>query len=146
MRESQRIFRNHRKEQIRFEDERRTTYRYPAKMKEAEVGWGEGESRTVFPATLENVSMSGCLLKCSCKPSLEPGGPIYFKSSYADNGVWIAGELVSAVKPFLRKCLVRMCFVSPLPFPLFKLLVYGPEGIDLQSLERPDYESDQFWR
>ena len=118
-------------------------------MKAAVVGWGEGESRSIFPATLENVSMSGCLLKSACKPGLEPGDRIYFKSACpdeGDEGEWIAGELIAAVKPFLRKCLIRVRFVSPLPFLLFKLLVYGPEGIDLQSLRRPDYESDQFWR
>src|SRR5271157_68468 len=146
MRESRRISRNHRKEHLRSQDERRNTCRYPAMMKGAVVGWGEGESRSVFPATLENISMSGCLLKSSCKPSLEPGDRIYFRSTCLDEGEWIAGELVAAVKPFLRKCVIRIRFVSPLPFLLFKLLVYGSEGIDLQSLRRPDYESDQFWR
>lgn len=131
---------------MRSEDEQRSTCRYPAKMKAAEVGWGEGESRSVFPATLENVSMSGCLLKCSCKPSLQPGDRIYFRSTCLDEEHWIAGELVKAAKPFLQKCLIRIRFASPLPFLLFKLLVYGPEGIDLQSLARPHYESDQFWR
>jgi hypothetical protein len=115
-------------------------------MKAAVIGWDEGESRCAVPATLENISMSGCLLKCSRKPSREPGDPIYFKSTCLGEGDWIAGELIAADKPFLRKCIIRIRFLSPLPFLLFKLLVYGPEGTDLQSLMRPDYESDQFWR
>jgi hypothetical protein len=115
-------------------------------MKAAVVGWDEGGSRSVSPATLDSISMSGCLLKCSLKPRLEPGDRIYFKSKCLDEREWIAGTLASAVKPFLRKCLIRVRFLSPLPFLMFKLLVYGPAGIDLESQRRPDYESDQLWR
>ena len=40
----------------------------------------------------------------------------------------------------------RIRFVSVLPFQTFKMLVYGLDGIDPESIPRPEHETDQWWR
>ena len=56
------------------------------------------------------------------------------------------GIVVSALKPFMGKCSIRVRFLSPLSYNTFKMLVYGKEGIDMNQRDRPEYENDQFWR
>jgi len=126
--------------------DRRSTCRYPAKMKAAVLGWDEGGSRIELPVVLENISMQSCLVKSPLGPAAKPGQPVWFKAPDVDSAKWIKGVLVSAVKPFLREYAIRIRFLEPLPFQTFKLLVYGPEEVDLDLKDRPAYETDQFWR
>jgi len=95
---------------------------------------------------LENVSMQGCLVKARRGPRVHPGESVWLKALGNVTTPVIEGIVVSAVKPFLGKCAIRIRFLAPLPYQTFKMLVYGSEGIDLNLRDRPDYENDQYWR
>jgi hypothetical protein len=131
----------HRKEQ-----DRRDTCRYPAVTRNAVLSWDIGGSPVEYPVELENISMRGCLVRSRKLLSAQPGQAVRIALEDLESAAPIQGMLVSAVKPFLRRQIIRVRFVDPLPFLAFKMLVYGPEALDLEQRERPDHETDQFWR
>lgn len=79
-------------------------------------------------------------------PRVQPGERVWFRVLGDVTTPVIDGIVVSAVKPFLGKCSIRIRFLAPLPYQTFKMLVYGSEGIDISLRDRPVHESDQFWR
>jgi hypothetical protein len=126
--------------------DRRSSCRYRPLLKSAVLGWDEDNSRVKIPVELDNVSIQGCLVRSRVRPAPKPGERIWFKASEMNASGWIEGIIVSTFKPFLRKQVTRIRFVSVLPFQTFKVLVYGPGGIDPESIPRPEHETDQWWR
>ncbi len=99
-----------------------------------------------LPVELDDISTHGCLVKSRVCPAPKPGELIWFQAPDVDPQAWIEGVLVSTIKPFLRQHSTRIRFMTSLPFQTFKMLVYGPEGIDLEHNERPEHEADYIWR
>lgn len=126
--------------------DRRRTCRYSPTTKDAVLGWDEDGSQVEIPVELDNVSIQGCLVRSRVRPAPKPGERIWFKALEMNASGWIEGFIVSTIKPFLRKQVTRIRFVSVLPFQTFKMLVYGPDGVDLESIPRPEHETDQWWR
>ena len=131
---------------ISFAIDRRLAYRYPAATRALILSLNESGSLVDHSVQLENVSMQGCLVKSRRDPRAQPGERVWLKVLGNITTPVIAGILVSAVKPFLGKCSIRIRFHAPLPYQTFKLLVYGSEGIDTSLGDRPVHESDHFWR
>src|SRR5271157_5005609 len=115
--------------------DRRGSCRYRPLLKSAVLGWDEDDSRVEIPVELDNVSIQGCLVRSRVRRAPKPG-----------ERIWIKSFIVSTVKPFLRNRVIRIRFVSVLPFQTFKMLVYGRDGVDPQSIPRPEHETDQWWR
>ena len=99
-----------------------------------------------FRSSCVDISMQGCRVKSRVRPAPKPGEPIWFQAPEANPEEWIEGVLVSTNKPFLRKSTSRIRFLKSLPYQTFKMLVYGPEGQDLERSERPEHEADHIWR
>jgi len=126
--------------------DRRLACRYPAAIKAVILSLIEFGSPLDHSVQLENVSMHGCLVKSRRNPRVQPGERVWLKALGDISTPVIDGIVVSAVKPFLGKCAIRIRFLAPLSYQTFKMLVYGKEGIDMNLRDRPDYENDQFWR
>jgi hypothetical protein len=126
--------------------DRRIACRYPAAMKAAILSLTESGSQMDHSVQLENVSMQGCLVRSGRGPRVQPGEKVWLKALGDITSPVIDGIVISAVRPFLGKCTIRIRFLAPLSFQTFKMLVYGTEGIDMNLKDRPDYENDQFWR
>ena len=90
--------------------------------------------------------MTGCLVKSRRNPRLRPGERVWLKVLGQVSNPVIDGIVVSAVKPLLGNCAIRIRFLAPLSYQTFKMLVYGKEGVDLNLRDRPQFENDQFWR
>ncbi len=126
--------------------DRRIACRYPAATRALILSLIESGSLVDYPIELENVSMQGCLAKSRRGPRVQPGERVWLKSFGNSTTPVIDGIVVSAVKPFLGKCSIRIRFLAPLSYQTFKMLVCGSEGIDMNLRDRPDYENDQYWR
>jgi len=126
--------------------DRRLACRYPAATKAAILSWIESGPQVDHSVQFESVSMYGCLVKARRGPRVQPGERVWLKALGDISTPAIDGILVSAVKPFLGKCAIRIRFLAPLPYQTFKVLVYGSERIDINVRDRPVHESDQFWR
>jgi len=126
--------------------DRRLACRYPAATKAVILSLIESGSQVNHSVQLENVSMQGCLVMSRRGPRVQPGERVWLKSFGNSTTPVIDGIVVSAVKPFLGKCSIRIRFLAPLPYQTFKMLVYGSEEIDMNLRNRLDYENDQFWR
>ena len=126
--------------------DRRLTCRYPAAIKALILSLIESDSLVDHSVKLENVSMLGCLVKSRRFPRVQPGEKVSLKALGDITIPVIDGIVVSAVKPFLGKCSIRVQFLAPLPYQTFKKLVYGKERIDMNFGDRPVHETDQFWR
>jgi len=128
------------------EPDRRRSCRYPAKVKAVVLGWDTDGIRVELPVELDDISIHGCRVTSRACPAPKPGELIWFQAPGANPPAWIEGVLVSTIKPFLRKSSSRIRFLRNLPYQTFKMLVYGPEGNDLEEKERPEHEADQIWR
>jgi len=126
--------------------DRRLACRYPVATKAVILSLIESGSQVDHSVELENVSMQGCLVKSRREPRVQPGERVWLKVLGNITIPMIAGIVISAVKPFLGKCSIRIRFLAPLPYQTFKMLVYGSEGIDMNLSDRPVHESNQFWR
>jgi len=126
--------------------DRRLACRYPAATKAAILCWFESGPQVDHFVQFESVSMYGCLVKARRGPRVQPGERVWLKALGDISTPAIDGIVVSAVKPFLGKCAIRIRFLAPLPYQTFKVLVYGSERIDINVRDRPVHESDQFWR
>ena len=128
------------------EPERRRSCRYPARIKTAVLSWDADGSRVEILVELDDISMHGCRVSSRVCPAPKPGESIWFQAPAENPGESIEGVMLSTVKPFLGKHTTRVKFLTSLPFHTFKLLVYGPEGMDLDRAERPEHEADYIWR
>ena len=126
--------------------DRRLACRYPAATKAVILSLIESGSQVGHSVQLENVSMQGCLAMSRRGPRVRPGERVWLKALGNITTPVIDGIVVSAVKPFLGKCAIRIRFLAPLPYLTFKMLVYGSEGIDMNLRDRPVHENDQYWR
>ncbi len=126
--------------------DQRLSCRYPAAIKAVVLSFEVSGSPVEHTAELTNVSMQGCLVLSRQNPHSEPGDRVWVKVPGEITCPVIEGAVVSAVKPFLARCAIRIRFLEPLAYRTFKRLVYGEEGIDLNERERPVYENDQFWK
>ena len=128
------------------EPERRQSCRYPTRIKAVVLAWETDGGPVEVPVELVDISMQGCRVTSRVRPAPKPGEPIWFQAPEANPGEWIEGVLVSTIKPFLSKSSIRIKFRRNLPYQTFKLLVYGPEGMDLERIERPEHEANYIWR
>ena len=107
------------------------------KLKTAVLGWDADGGRVELPVELHDISIQGCRVKSRVCPAPKPGELIWFQAPDVHPQAWIEGVLVSTIKPFLRKSSSRIRFLRNLPYQTFKMLVYGPEGIDLELSSVP---------
>jgi hypothetical protein len=126
--------------------DRRISYRYPAAIKDLILSMMHSCSQVDHCVELENVSMQGCLLTSRLNPGLQRGEKVWLKAFGEISTPVMDGVVVSAVKPLLGKCTIRIRFLAPLSYQTFKMLVYGKEEVDQHVTEQPAYENDQFWR
>jgi hypothetical protein len=126
--------------------DRRRECRYSAEVNSVVLSWIECGAPVEHSVQLVDISMQGCLVNFRVAPRTQPGERVWLTVPGVNCTPVIDGVVVSAVKPFLRKCSIRIRFLAPLPFQTFKMLVYGGEGVDLNVRDRPDHENDQFWK
>ncbi len=126
--------------------DRRRSCRYPTRTKAAVVGWDVNGCRVELPGEFEDISMNGCRVRSRLCPVPTTGEPIWLQVSDEDPPEWVEGVVIATNKPFLRKSSTRIRFRESLPYHTFKMLVYGPEGQDLELSERPEHEADYLWR
>jgi hypothetical protein len=99
-----------------------------------------------LPASLENVSLYGCLVKCAKRPLSKTSDHIWFKVPGVVSSDWVEGILIEAKKPFLSDCSIRIKFLGPLSYAMFKYLIYGPDPEWVQRDEAFEQEMNQVWR
>jgi hypothetical protein len=114
--------------------------------KAAVLGWDSDGVRVELPVELLDISMQGCRVNSQVRPGPKPGDRVWLQAAGGDPAACIEGVIISTIKPFLRKCSSRIRFLRNLPYQTFKMLVYGPEQLDLQQMERPEHEADFIWR
>jgi hypothetical protein len=98
------------------------------------------------PASLQNVSLRGCLVKCAQRPLPKRSDPIWFKVPGVVSSDWVEGILIEAKKPFLSTCSIRIKFLEPLSYAAFKYLIYGPDPEWVGRDETFEQKMDQLWR
>ncbi len=128
------------------EIERRDTCRYPIVTRSVLLCFDMQGTVVDCRGEIGNISMQGCLVRSRKAPRITPGQAVWLRIEGLDGAGPVEGVVVSSAKPFLRRHSIRIRFAQPLAFLAFKLLVYGPEGRDLDRRDRPAYETDQFWR
>jgi hypothetical protein len=126
--------------------DRRLAYRYPAAIKDLILSMMDSCSQVDLPVELQDVSLRGCLITSRSKPRLHCGEKVWLKALGEISTPVLEGVVISAVKPFLGKCTIRIRFLAPLSYRTFKMLVYGKEEVDTHIREQTDHESDLFWR
>jgi hypothetical protein len=130
--------------------DRRVACRYPAAIKVLVLSMIDSGSLVDHSVELENISIRGCLLRSRRDHGLQPGERVWLKAMGSITTPVMDGIVVSAVKPFLGYCSIRVRFVAPLSYHTFKMLVYGTEGIDANDNSRScpaqEQEQDQIWR
>lgn len=115
-------------------------------MRDVVLGWDKDGTRVELPAFLKDVSMSGCKATSSVRPRARLGDPIWFGLAGSDPADWLEGILIDAKKPFLQECTIRIKFLDPLPYAMYKYLVYGPQHEEARKNQVRECETDQFWR
>jgi hypothetical protein len=98
------------------------------------------------PVCLTDVSLHGCQAKSRSCPVSKLGDFIWFKVPGCTCSDWIEGMLIEARKAFLGHWSIRIQFLSPLPYSVFKYLVYGPEPVRETKRTTPEHETDTLWR
>lgn len=126
--------------------DRRLACRYPATIKDLVLSTVESGSQADHSVQLQNISMHGCLVKTRHDPGMQPGQRVLLRLLEDSASPVIDGIVVSNVKPFLGKRSIQIQFLAPLPYQTFKMLVYGTEGFDMNLRNRPEQETDQFWK
>ncbi len=126
--------------------DRRLVCRYTPAFKDVVLTTMASGALVDHAAEFENVSMQGCLVKTRHNPHTQKDDRVWLKVPGEIGSPVMEGAVVSAVKPFLARCEIRIRFLEPLTYQTFKRLVYGEEGLDLNHRERPAHEHDQFWR
>jgi hypothetical protein len=127
--------------------DRRRVYRYPAVLQEASLGWWEDSCFVEVPARLVNLSTNGCLVELARLPKPTTRESVWFHSRNASQGEWTEGLIVSARKPLLCKCKIRISFIVPFAYESFKKLVYGIDRVHNDTRkEAPEHERDEFWK
>jgi len=125
--------------------DRRRECRYPAKVPQIQIGW-EGDGAMIeLSVRLIDVSSSGCRAEVDRFPHPHPGEPVWMRNPVAQDE-WLEGSLVSAGPAGKKRTVLRLRFVSPLPYATFKYLVYGPEKQPAESAPRPWHERDELWK
>ena len=99
-----------------------------------------------LPASLQNVSLHGCLVKCAQRPLPKRSDFIWFKVPGIVSSDWVEGLLIEAKKPFLSTCSIRIKFLEPLSYATFKYLIYGPDPEWVQRDEAFEQEMNQVWK
>lgn len=110
--------------------DRRGSYRYPAALSRAWLGWWRDEEFHGTPAEIQDVSLRGARLIVETLPPV--GTSVWFHppslgtlaSAPADE--WLEARLVEARKSLFGPRLVRVEFLKGIPYELFKAIVYGP--------------------
>lgn len=126
--------------------DRRGTCRYRPIESGAALSWTEKKTRVEIQVELDNISVQGCMVRSNARVGPRAGEPIWFRAVGIQSLGWIEGRVIAIEKPFLRRYEVRIVFVSTLPFHAFKKVVYGEEDTSPPVVERPAYETDQWWR
>jgi hypothetical protein len=126
--------------------DRRRACRSRAVVREIVLGWQKGDTSGDLPASLENVSLEGCMARSRNVPAIVPGDPIWFGIAGSHPAERIEGILIEARRPFIGGCRVRIRFIEPLPYATFKHLVYGPQGPATNPGGNPVFETKEFWK
>jgi hypothetical protein len=132
-------------EMTRVTSDRRRSCRYRVVIRDVLLGWKENDIFIELPASLEDLSLSGCLATTNHSRVPKAGESIWFKAPASEPGEWAQGIVVSVRKPLLRRCAIRIQFLIPLTYALFRLLVQGPDTAR-PDVDRPDFECDHFWK
>jgi hypothetical protein len=98
------------------------------------------------PASLQNVSSHGCLVKCAKCPLINRSNFIWFKVPGVASSDWVEGILIEAKKPFLSTYSIRIEFLEPLSYATFKYLIYGPDPEWVRRDDAFEREMDQVWK
>ena len=130
----------------RMNRDRRRSCRYPVVFRHAVLSWADLENKRQFPVTIENLSLQGCLLNARKRPGVKSGQKVFLRVGVLGKAEQIEGVLLSAVKKFLGRCVMRIRFVEPLQFQTFKQLIYGPRVDGQDANHRPDHEREGFWK
>jgi hypothetical protein len=128
------------------ESEKRHSARNKVLIRDVLLGWQENGSMTESAASLEDVSVHGCLLRCSKRPVPRSGDGILFKVPGIEFSEWVPGILIEVKKPFLSDCLVRIRFLEPLSYATFKHLINGPEPEWVRKNKALEQELDRWWK
>jgi hypothetical protein len=131
---------------VGMKSDRRRSCRYAALVSQVELSWDNEGTAAEVEATLVNVSNQGCLVATPRRATPSPGTIVQLSASFQSMDFSTGGRIISVEKRIFRKRLVRVYFPRPLPFDLFKLLVYGPDSQAPAWEARPDHEKDYFWR
>jgi hypothetical protein len=129
----------------RGKENRRSSRNNPL-IRDVLIGWQENGNMAEMPASLQNVSLHGCLVKCAKRPLPERSDFIWFKVPDVASSEWIEGILIEAKKPFLSDCSIRIKFLESLSYATFKHLIYGPDPEWVQRDEAFEQEMDQVWK
>jgi hypothetical protein len=127
-------------------NERRRACRSRAVVRDVVLGCQPDGSCDDLPASLENVSIDGCLAKSRSSPKARPGDTIWFGLAGSHPAERTEGILIEARRVFLGGYSIRVKFLTPLPYATFKHLVYGPQGPGQRPGVYRECETDKFWK
>jgi hypothetical protein len=127
-------------------NERRHACRSRAVVRDVVLGCQPDDRRDDLSASLENVSIDGCLAKSRSRPKARPGDPIWFGLAGSHPSERTEGILIEARRLFFGGYSIRIRFLTPLPYAMFKHLVYGPQHSDQRPSVYRECETDKFWR
>jgi len=126
--------------------EHRRAYRYSPVINRGILRRGSGDSLHEFPIVLESISTEGCRVRTRRNPTLKAGDLVRVLSPGIEPRQGIEGRLVSIANSLVFGYTMRIQFVTPLTYDTFMSLVYGPEKGKPTVTDRPEHETDQFWR
>jgi hypothetical protein len=111
------------------------------------VGWWEDSRFVSMPCQLIDLSLSGCMIKSRRIPSRIERQPVLLRPGGPESSAWVEGMIVSVRKMMFRDCQIRIGFLAPFPYELFKTLVFGPDHCrELAPPVEIEHEQDGFWR
>jgi hypothetical protein len=127
--------------------DRRRACRNPVVLPEASLGWWQDSTFMSTAGRIVDLSLYGCLVESWRFPPERERQPVWVCPLDVSPRDWAEGVVISARKPLLRKCQLRIRFVAPFPYESFKTLVYGPGHLlEVARDETPEHERDEFWK
>lgn len=121
--------------------ERRSESRYPASMDGAWIGWWVDEEFRQTRAMIVDISQNGMSLVTIESPVHQ--GEVFISIEIPSPSEWMEARLIERISTEHGTHQIRLLFIQPIPYDLFKAAVYGlltkaePAGISREGLNPP---------
>jgi hypothetical protein len=127
--------------------DRRRACRYPVVFQDTLLGWWQDACFVHVSAHLVDLSTNGCLAELARHSNLKTGQSVWVRPQSASLAAWKEARVIAVRKPLFGKCRVRILFLIPFEYEIFKKLVFGPDHLrDTHQSNGLEHETDEFWK